>query len=101
MTSQNPKGPQTSTHQAGRLEASSYVLLRLPAVLRARGRSRSSHYEDIKAGVFTRPVYLGVHCVGWPEAELIVLNEARIAGKDVDEIRALVRHLEARRRGVT
>ncbi len=75
-----------------------YTLLRLPAVLKARGRSRSSHYADIKQGLFTRQVNLGVHCVGWPEHEVMVLNAARIAGRTEQEIRSLVQHLEARRK---
>jgi prophage regulatory protein len=78
---------------------SAYTLLRLPAVLKARGRSRSSHYTDIKKGLFTRQVNLGVHCVGWPEHEVIALNRARIAGKGEEEIRALVKQLEDQRGG--
>lgn len=98
MTTPNP----TTTHPEPEgfvPPVSSYTLLRLPAVLKARGRSRSSHYADIKRGLFTRQVDLGVHCVGWPEHEVIALNQARIAGKSEAEIRALVRHLENRRKG--
>ncbi|WP_306590619.1 AlpA family transcriptional regulator [Geothrix sp. 21YS21S-4] len=78
--------------------SSTYTLLRLPAVLKARGRSRSSHYADIKQGLFTRQVNLRVHCVGWPEHEVMALNAARIAGKTDQEIRDLVQHLEAHRK---
>jgi prophage regulatory protein len=76
-----------------------YAILRLPAVLKFRGRSRSSHYADISQGLFTRQVQLGTHCIGWPEHELIALNEARIAGKNDEEIRTLVKRLEAQRKG--
>jgi prophage regulatory protein len=76
-----------------------YTILRLPAVLKFRGRSRSSHYADISQGLFTRQVQLGANCIGWPEHELITLNEARIAGKNDEEIRVLVKHLEAQRKG--
>lgn len=75
-----------------------HTILRLPDVLRARGRSRSTHYLDIKQGVFTRPVSLGARSVGWPEHEVAALNEARIAGKCEAEIRLLVRKLEASRK---
>lgn len=75
-----------------------YAILRLPAVLQARGRSRSTHYLDIQQGLFTRPVSLGSRAVGWPEHEVVALNEARIAGMGEAEIRTLVCTLEASRR---
>jgi prophage regulatory protein len=74
------------------------TILRLPAVLRERGRSRSAHYLDIQQGLFTKPVAIGLRAVGWPDHELSALNAARIAGKTEDEIRALVRKLEAARK---
>lgn len=78
----------------------SHTILRLPAVLRERGRSRSTHYLDIQQGLFTRPVSIGARAVGWPENEVAALNDARIAGKSDDEIRALVARLEAARKAV-
>ncbi len=74
------------------------TLLRLPEVLRARGRSRSTHYLDIERGLFTSPVNLGANCVGWPESEVIALNRARISGLPEEGIRALVVHLLAMRK---
>jgi prophage regulatory protein len=74
------------------------AILRLPTVLRARGRSRSAHYLDIQQGLFTRPVPIGARAVGWPEHEVSALNAARIAGKGDAEIRALVAKLEAARK---
>jgi len=76
------------------------TILRLPAVLRQRGRSRSSHYLDIQQGLFTRPVAIGSRAVGWPSNEVSALNAARIAGKTDEEIRALVLKLEAARKAV-
>jgi prophage regulatory protein len=76
----------------------SHTILRLPAVLRERGRSRSAHYMDIQQGLFTPPVPIGARAVGWPADELAMLNAARIAGKTNDEIRALVVKLEAARK---
>lgn len=78
-----------------------HTIQRLPNVLRARGRSRSSHYEDIKQGLFTRPVHIGHRAVGWPAYETEVLNAARIAGKSDEEIRALVLKLEAARKAAS
>lgn len=78
-----------------------HTILRLPAVLRARGRSRSAHYQDIQQGLFTPPVPIGARAVGWPADELAALNAARIAGKSADEIRALVVKLEAARKSAS
>lgn len=74
------------------------TILRLPTVLRERGRSRSAHYLDIQQGLFTHPVSIGARAVGWPEPEVATLNSARIAGKSDAEIRALVSQLEANRK---
>ena len=74
------------------------TILRLPAVLIERGRSRSSHYLDIQQGLFTQPVIIGLRAVGWPVNEVASLNAARIAGKSDDEIRALVTKLETARK---
>ena len=74
------------------------TILRLPSVLHDRGRSRSSHYLDIKQGFFTSPVSIGARSVGWPADEVEALNAARIAGKTDEEIRTLVVKLEAERK---
>lgn len=74
------------------------TILRLPTVLRIRGRSRSSHYLDIKQGLFTHPVSIGTRAVGWPDDEVTTLNSARIAGISEVEIRALVIKLEIARK---
>ena len=76
----------------------SQFIQRLRSVLHARGRSRSSHYLDIKNGLFTTPVQIGARAVGWPSSEVEAINAARIAGKSNDEIRALVVQLEATRK---
>ncbi len=73
-------------------------ILRLPTVLRKRGRSRSAHYLDIQQGLFPCPVSIGARAVGWPEDEVDAINAARIAGKTDAEIRALVASLEAARK---
>lgn len=74
------------------------TILRLPAVLRERGRSRSSHYLDIQQGLYTQPVIIGLRAVGWPVNEVATLNAARIAGKTDKEIRELVTRLETARK---
>ncbi|MDP4835545.1 MAG: AlpA family phage regulatory protein [Burkholderiales bacterium] len=72
-----------------------HTILRLPAVLQLRGRSRSSHYRDIRHGLFTQPVHIGFQSVGWPLAEVSTINAARIAGKTEAEVRDLVIKLES------
>ncbi len=74
------------------------TILRLPAVLGGRGRSRSAHYFDIQQGLFTHAVKIGPRAVGWPANEVDTLNAARIAGKSESEIRELVSTLEAARK---
>ena len=76
------------------------TILRLPTVLRERGRSRSTHYLDIQQGLFTHPVQIGARAVGWPENEVSEINAARIAGKSIVEIQALVSKLESDRKSV-
>jgi prophage regulatory protein len=77
------------------------TILRIPAVLKRRGRSRSSHYADIKAGLFVKPVLIGLRATGTPDYEVDALIAARIAGKTDEEIRALVIKLEADRKADT
>ena len=75
-----------------------HTILRLPAVLKRRGKSRSAHYADVKAGLFVQPVKLGLRARGTPDAEVESLVAATIAGKSDAEIRALVTKLEAARK---
>jgi prophage regulatory protein len=72
-------------------------MLRLPDVLARRGKKRTSHYMDVKNGLFTRPVRIGVRQGAWPDHEVDALNRARIAGKSDQDIRLLVKLLEAAR----
>lgn len=72
-------------------------ILRVPAVLAARGKSRSGHYADIAAGLYTPPVKIGPRGAGWPDNEVDALLAATVAGKSQDEIRALVKQLTAQR----
>ena len=73
-------------------------ILRLPAVLKRRGKSRSAHYADVKAGLFVKPVRLGLRARGTPDDEVDAIVAATIAEKSDDEIRALVVKLEAARK---
>jgi prophage regulatory protein len=75
----------------------SRTILRLPAVLKRRGKSRSAHYADIKAGLFVKPVKLGLRARGTPEDEVDTLINATIANKSDVEIRKLVEKIERAR----
>jgi prophage regulatory protein len=76
-----------------------HTILRRPDVERQTGYSRSTLYLRIAQGLWPRPVTIGPRAVGWPAGEVEALNTARIAGRNDDDIRALVsRLLTARRR---
>jgi prophage regulatory protein len=73
------------------------TLLRLPNVLAARGVRKTQHYDDIKQGLFPRPIKIGSRASAWKADEVAAINTARIAGKSDDEIKGLVKQLEAAR----
>lgn len=51
------------------IPASPYIL-KLPALMRRVGKSRSSIYRDIASGLFPAPVKIGVRSVGWKESSI-------------------------------
>ena len=73
------------------------TMLRNPAVWKRRGKSRSSHYADISAGLFVKPVQIGPRAVATPDYEVDQLIVATVAGKSDEEKRQLVRKLESAR----
>ncbi len=75
-----------------------HTILRIPAVKTQSGLSRSTIYLRIAQGLWTKPVSLGARAVGWPSDEVAAINAARIAGKDDEEVRALVAKLEMARK---
>jgi prophage regulatory protein len=72
-------------------------ILRRRPVQDETGYSRSTLYARVAEGLFTKPLKLGGRTVGWPAAEVAEINRARIASRSDDEIRQLVRRLEAAR----
>lgn len=75
-------------------------ILRLPKTLDRIGIGRSTLYQRIADGLWTRPVPIGLRAVGWPESEVSALTAALIAGKSQADIRELVTKLQAERGGV-
>jgi prophage regulatory protein len=57
-------------------------ILRLPEVEQMTGKKESSIYEDIAAGIFPRPIPLGLRAVGWLEDELVDWQQAQIAARE-------------------
>lgn len=55
---------------------------RLPVVLEKTGLSKSSMYQQIKAGSFPRPVPLGDRLVGWLDSEVEEWIQSRVAARD-------------------
>lgn len=71
---------------------------RMPSVKTEMGRrSHASVYNDIRAGLCTKPVPLGPRSVGWPDYEITAITNARIAGQTDDQIKELVIRLHAKR----
>jgi len=60
-------------------------------------RSTASIYNLIKKGLWPKSVKLNARSVGWPDAEILAINAARIAGQTDDQIRDLVKRLHFKR----
>lgn len=74
------------------------AILRLPTVKVEFGyRSNASIYNDIRDGLFTKPIKLSERSVGWPDYEVKAVVEAKIAGASKDQVRELVLRLHERR----
>ena len=56
-------------------------IIRLPEVMSRTGKSRSTIYQEIKAGKFPEPVKIGKRASGWVESEVEAVNQARIAAR--------------------
>lgn len=76
----------------------SLELLRMGAVLKKTGRSRTAIYAAIERGEMTKPCRLGVRCSAWPAYEVDELNAAAIRGAEPAEVRELVKDLHERRK---
>lgn len=74
-----------------------FTIQRLIKAKESLGVSRSTFYLQIAEGLITKPVQIGARAVGWPSYEIQAIVNARIAGKTIAEIKALVRELESQR----
>jgi prophage regulatory protein len=60
-------------------------------------RSTASIYNNIREGLWTKSVPIGIRSVGWPSDEVEAINKYRIAGASDDQIRELVKRLHDKR----
>ena len=72
-------------------------LSRKKDVLSNNGYGSSHFHEQINDGLMVKPIKLGSRLSLYPDREIAAINEATIAGKSKDEIRDLVKLLEASR----
>lgn len=72
-------------------------LLKLESVMDRRASGRSKIFSDIQDGTWIRPIKRSFRDAVWREREVDILIRAEIAGKGRDEIKALVKRLEADR----
>ena len=73
-------------------------ILRMESVKAATGhKSHASIYNAIKEGLFTKPVPIGARAVGWPDYEVQIVCQARVAGWSNDRIRLLINDLHLKR----
>lgn len=63
------------------------------------GLGRSTGYKQIQDGLLPKPVAIGERARALVEHEIDMVIRARIAGQSDDEIRQLVRRIEAERAG--
>lgn len=94
----DPRRVKRSRAPSISVNPSASALLRKPAVLAETGISKSTLYQNIADGLFTKPVKIGARASGWPAHEVHAINAARIAGKTDKQIMALVDSLETARK---
>ncbi len=75
-------------------------ILRTNEVMNRSGYRRTTLHTRITEKLWTKPIKLGTHAVGWPEYEVDALIAARIASQSDEEIAQLVQKLETHRKTV-
>jgi prophage regulatory protein len=77
------------------------TLVRLPGVIAMTGMGRATVYDFMDRGLFPMPIKIGPKLAAWPADEVSKINAARIAGRNNDEVKALVSDLMAERKNRT
>lgn len=71
--------------------------IKIRDVMKLRARGKTSTYHDIEEGTLTRPIYIAGKSIAWPEHEIAILNQARLAGKNDEAIKQIVTALHIAR----
>ena len=70
---------------------------RPPEVIAIRGTSKSQFYNEIAAGLMTRPIKPSAKLAFWPASEVEAIQAARHAGHSPEQMRELVKRLHEKR----
>jgi prophage regulatory protein len=98
MLTRQTIGPNGKAQSKAVQQGVKMAILRIKSVKSEFGhRSNSSIYQQIRAGLCTKPVPIGQRSVGWPENEIKAIAQARIAGRTEAEICELVKRLHEQR----
>lgn len=61
------------------------------------GEKRSTFNSKVNSGLIPKPIFISPRVKVWPEHELDAINRAWLAGYNEDQIRELVKKIEAER----
>ena len=73
-------------------------MVKEPAINKQFLISRSTHFSHIKQGLMPSGISLGARAVGYLKYEHNIILKARISGQTPEQIKALVKDLEAKRK---
>lgn len=76
-------------------------LVKRSTVCKRLAIGRTLSFEHERVGLLPEPVMINARSAVWGEHEIDAIAAARMAGKNSDEIRQLVRDLTAARKGVS
>lgn len=78
----NTKSPAAASNRRDRQPDDDLKLMRLSAVLAATTLSRSSFLAGVKAGLYPRPIKIGLRSVAWRRSDIaeLVRNGLQIRG---------------------
>lgn len=79
--------------------ANQVTILKLPEVIQKTKQSKSAIYDGMNKGVFPKSFLISLKSIGWLESDILSFIQALAQEKSQDEIRELVKELEAQRLG--
>ncbi len=72
-------------------------MMRQQPAMAKTGEKRSTFNNKVHSGLIPKPIFISPRVKVWPEHELEAINRAWLAGSNEDQIRDLVKKLEADR----